>query len=118
MHKKKGSAVRQMQDVGINMFGIRHQLGVRSIRCQIEKRVMQRIGHVLHMENTRLTKIAVIGWIKDGGIRTAKRLQTTSQYWRRVLREANIHTDTVEKEVSNREEWKRKVEERMRYIEE
>ena len=36
--------------------------GVRSIQAKIEERVLRRIGHVLRMENNRLTKRITLGW--------------------------------------------------------
>ena len=38
---------------------------VDDLRWKIEKRVLQRIGHVLRMENDRPTKAAVFGWLTD-----------------------------------------------------
>lgn len=61
MDKKGGPALRQMAAAGINMFGIRRELQATSIRSQIEQRVLLRIGHVLRMDNSRLTKVAVLG---------------------------------------------------------
>ena len=39
----------------MNMWGVRKSLGVRSLQAKIEERVLRRTGHVLRMENTRLT---------------------------------------------------------------
>ena len=44
------------------MWGVRRSLGVRSLQAKIEERVMQRIGHVLRMENTHPTKRVTLGW--------------------------------------------------------
>ena len=54
----------EMEERGVNMFGVRRKLGVKTLETKITKRVLQRIGHVLRMENGRLTKSAVLGWPK------------------------------------------------------
>ena len=56
MYKKKGPALKQIEEKQGNMWGVRKSLGVRSLQAKIEERVLRRIGHVLWMENTRLAK--------------------------------------------------------------
>ena len=46
------------------MFDVRKDLGVTSIRLKVEKRVLERIGHVFRMEDDRMTKACVLGWIE------------------------------------------------------
>ena len=60
MRRNKGPGLIQMEEANINMFGVRKQLGVKSIECKIEERTLRRIGHVLRMPNTRLTKKVVL----------------------------------------------------------
>lgn len=43
------------------MQDVRNRLGVRSIRWKTEKRVLERIDHVMRMEDGRITKEAVLG---------------------------------------------------------
>ena len=54
-----------------NMTDVRQRLGIKSVERKIERRVLERIGHVMRMENDRLTKAVVFGWFggqeKDGG---------------------------------------------------
>ena len=38
-----------MQEDGYNMQDIRNELNVKSVRWKIEKRVLERIGHVFRM---------------------------------------------------------------------
>ena len=54
----------EMEERGVNMFGVRNKLGVKTLETKITKRVLQRIGHVLRMENGSLTKSVVLGWPK------------------------------------------------------
>ena len=56
--------LRQMQAEHKNMADVRRELGVKSIRWKVEKRVYERIGHVMRMEDGRVVKAAVLGWIE------------------------------------------------------
>ena len=47
MNKKKGPALKQMEEKQVNMWGVRKSLGVRSMQAKTEERVLRRIGHVL-----------------------------------------------------------------------
>ena len=37
---------------------------IRTLRLQIEKRSLERIGHVLRMNSEGTTKVAVLGWLE------------------------------------------------------
>ena len=54
-----------MQREGTNMQDVRNHLGRRSLHLKIEKRVMERMGHVLRMPDESPTKIAVLGWFAE-----------------------------------------------------
>ena len=47
------------------MADVRKELKVKSIRWKIEKRVLERLGHVMRMEDGRMTKAVVLGWMED-----------------------------------------------------
>ena len=49
-----------MQREGTNMQDMRNHLGIRMLHMKLEKRVMERIGHVLRMPDERPTKMAVL----------------------------------------------------------
>ena len=53
--------LRQMQAKGRNMQDMRNELGVKSIRWKIERRLLERISHIMRMEDTRQTRVAVLG---------------------------------------------------------
>ena len=59
---RNGEPLRQMVERGVNMQDVRSCLGVKSVRWKIEKRVLERIGHVVRMGNDRLAKAMVFGW--------------------------------------------------------
>ena len=53
------------------MQDVRSCLGVKRVRWKIEKRVLERIGHVVRINNDRWTKAMVFGWYEglEGKIR-------------------------------------------------
>ena len=105
------------------MEDVRRKLGVRSVRWKVEKRVLERIGHVMRMEDGRLTKAVVLGWWDDledvprvvGG---GQRRRKTVLYWRKLLREAGVDVTRIGRLTADRKEWKGIVRRRMKRIEE
>ena len=85
---------------------------------KIERRVLERIGHVMRMENDRLMKAVVLGWWEglEGKGKMAGRKRKTVLYWRRLLRDAGIDWTEVERLTSDRKGWKEKVAERMEHL--
>ena len=57
--------LRQMQREGKNMADVRKELGVMPVRWKVEKRVLERIGHVMRMGDDRLVKAVVLGWVEQ-----------------------------------------------------
>ena len=72
---RNGEPLRQMQSRGENMQDVRSMLGVKSVRGKIEKRVYERIGHVMRMDNEKITKAMVLGWYE--------RLEETEGGWKK-----------------------------------
>ena len=60
--KNNKAPLRQMQDEGKIMEDMRMELGVRSIQRKVEKRVLERIGHVMRMGDNCMVKGVVMGW--------------------------------------------------------
>ena len=62
LDKRGGPALKQMEEKRVSMWGVRRDLGVRSMQAEIEERVLRQIGHVLCMDNNcRMTEIT-LGW--------------------------------------------------------
>ena len=59
----KAPPLIQMEADGKIMQDVRNILGVKSLRWKIEKRTLERIGHILRMSDERPVKIAVMGWM-------------------------------------------------------
>ena len=59
---RNGEPLRQMAERHVNMTDVRQSFGIKSVEWKIERRVLERIGHEMWMENDRLTKAVVLGW--------------------------------------------------------
>jgi len=62
---KKGPPLIEMQLKEVNMQDVRNQLQVKSVRWKVEKRALERIGHVLRMDDGNNTKVAVLVWYAE-----------------------------------------------------
>ena len=115
---RNGEPLRQMAERHVNMTDVRQRLGIKSVEWKIERRVLERIGHVMRMGNDRLTKAVVLGWWEglEGREKMEGRKRKTVLYWRRVLREAGIDWTEVERLTSDRKGWKEKMAERMEHL--
>ena len=116
---RNGEPLRQMQERHVNMQDVRNRLNVKSVQWKIEKRVLERIGHVMRMGNDRLTKAVTLGWYEklEGTHKVKGKKRKTVLYWKRVLREAGIDVTDIERLTSDRDGWKRIVHERMSHLE-
>ena len=85
----------------------------------MEKRLLQRIGHVFRMRNERLTKAIVLGWWEE-----LERLEKRSEkkmilHCKRILREAGIAWTDVKRltreKADHVERWERLTEHRFEW---
>ena len=108
----------QMQREGRNMADVRKDLGVMSIRWKIEKRVLERIGHVMRMEDGRIVKAVVLGWVEqlERWERVKGSRRKTMLYWKKLLREAGIDYTRIGQLTKDRKKWKEVVRERMEVL--
>ena len=90
-------------------------LKVKSVRWKVEKRVLERIGQVMRMEDERMTKAVVLGWMEDLEKWDKKpgRTRKTVLYWRKLLKEAGIDCIQIGRLTEDRKAWKGIVGERM-----
>ena len=117
--RQTGPPLMQLQQEGKNMHDVRKDLGIKSIRWKIEKRVLERIGHVLRMEDDRTVKAAVLGWMEDleQVVKTPGSKRKTVIYWQKLLREAGIDWTRIGQLTKERKEWKALVKKRMDHLE-
>ena len=115
---RNGEPLRQMEERGVNMQDVRNRLGVKSVRWKIEKRVLERIGHVVQMGNERLTKAMVFGWYEklEGTDKMKGRKKKTTLYWKKLMKEAGWDWTEVERLANDRKGWKRMTAERMKHL--
>ena len=116
----KAPPLIQMEAEGKNMQDVRKILGVKSLRWKIEKRTLERIGHILRMSDERPVKIAVMGWLGslEGLPKTPGKKRKTLFYWRKLLTEAGIDWRQAHKWAQDRKQWKAMVRKRMQHLEE
>ena len=109
----------QMQEEGKNMADVRRELGVKSIKWKVEKRVLERIGHVMRMSDTRMTKAVTLGWLQEleNWEKPKGRKRKTVCYWRKLLREAGLDWTDLKSLTEDRKRWKKMVRERMKHLE-
>lgn len=108
----------QMQEERKNMEDVRSELGVKSLRWKIERRVLERIGHVMRMDDGRMTKAVVLGWMEEleRWDKPKGRRKKTVPYWKRLLREAGLDWTDVGNLTKDRKKWKSAVKERMEWL--
>ena len=118
--RRTGPPLIQMQQEHKNMWDVRRELGVKSVRYKIEKRVLERVGHIMRMEDDRTVKAAVLGWLED--LEPLEKLpgkkRKTMLYWKQLLREASIDHTNIAQLTKERDEWKALVRTRMKHVEE
>ena len=107
--------LRQMQREGKNMADVRKELGIMSMRWKIEKRILERIGHVMRMDDGRMVKAVVLGWVEqlERWDRVKGSRRKTVLYWKKLLREAGIDYTRIGQLTKDKKVWKASVRERM-----
>ena len=115
---RNGQPLRQMRERGVNMEDVGERLGVKSVAWKVERRALERIGHVLRMRNERLTKAMVLGWYEGlkGRSKMIGKKRKTVLYWKQMLREAGVDVTDVERLMGDRNRWKERVKERMVHL--
>ena len=109
----------QMQEEGKNMQDIRNELKIKTLRYKIEKRVLQRIGHVMRMDDSRMTKAVILGWLEDleAVEKVPGKKRKTVLYWKRIIKEAGMDWTKIGQITKDRKIWRKAVKTRMKYLE-
>ena len=97
------------------MFQVRKTLAVGSLETRIEKKALERIGHVLRMKNDRIVKQIVLGWpviLED----QRKHRQATADYYRKTIERAGLDYECIEDLVMDRNKWRNIGKEREKEI--
>ena len=117
--RKNKPPLVQMQEEHKNMQDVRNELGVKTVRYKVEKRVLERVGHVMRMEDTRTVKAVTLGWLEDLESHEKKRGRKakTVIYWKRIIREAGFDWTDIGRLTEERKKWKASIRERMKHLE-
>ena len=108
----------EMQEKHVNMQDVRNQLGVKSVKWKVEKRVLERVGHVFRLGDDRMVKAATLGWVRDleGVKKVPGKKRKTVLYWKKLLKEAGMDWTKVGELTKDRKVWKALVKERMKHL--
>ena len=114
----RGLPLKRMQEEHVNMYGVRRELEIVGVRTKIEKRALERVGHILRMPDKRMVKRVVLGqWdepTKEGG----KLRGGTIAYWRRLASEAGVDWTNLENLTQDRKRWRKTIAERVQHLQE
>ena len=70
------------------MQNIRTKLGIKFIRWKIEKRCLERMGHIMRMEDNRIVKAGTLEWMES--LESAKKAlgkkQKAMSYHKKLVR--------------------------------
>jgi hypothetical protein len=107
-----------MQREGKNQQDIRNELNIKTIRLKIEKRALERVGHVLRMDNSRQTKAAILGWYEEleGWRKTPGKKRKTVLYWKGLLKEAGVDWTDAGRLAADRDAWRQMVVRRVEHL--
>ena len=108
----------KMQEDGVNMQDVRNKLEIKTLRWKIEKRVLQRIGHVFRMKDDRLVKNITLGWLEDleNYAKIPGKKKKTVLYWKKLVKEAGLDATKTHLLTQDRKVWRGLVNERMKYL--
>jgi hypothetical protein len=110
----------QMQEEHKNMQDVRNELKIKSLRLKVEKRVLERVGHIMRMEDTRHVKAVTLGWLEEleSHEKMPGKKRKTVLYWKKLLKEGGIDWTQIDTLTKDRAQWKQIVRERSAYLEE
>ena len=77
---------------------------VKTLRWHVEKRALERIGHVLRMSDSRSTKTAGKETDETKQKINIKHKQKTILYWKKLLKESGIEWTTAGQLAAEREQ--------------
>ena len=102
------------------MQDVRNELGVKSVILKVEKCVLERIGHVMRMEDDRTVKAVTHGWLEDLENHEKRPGRKTHKvnYWKRIEKKEGMDWTDIGRLTEDRKIWKASVRERIDHLEE
>ena len=115
--RKNKPPLVQMQETSTNMQDVRTELGIKSIRLKIEKRCLERLGHLMRMEDDRIVKTVTLGWMEqlEELPKVPGKKRKTVLFYKKLVREAGWDY-TKMRALTERKTWKRLVKERIKHL--
>ena len=109
----------QMQEEKKNMQDVRNDLSIKSLRWKVEKRVLERMGHVCRMEDSRMVKAVTFGWYEEleSIPKVPGKKRKTVLYWKKIAKEAGFDITKMAEITGDRKNWKQIVKKRMKHLE-
>ena len=91
---KNKPPLREIEEKRKNRWDIRKALRIRSILSKVERRSLERFGHVIRMPEDRTTKQVTSGWLQklESTEKPRKRYQGTPRYWMKLAIESGWDT--------------------------
>ena len=101
---KKEPPLKTMQRIKHNMQDLRNSLQINTLQWKIEQRILQRIGHVMRLDNSRPVKRAMTGWLPalETIPKEKTKIRTTPHYWNRLVKEAGVNPTQIDYLTSDR----------------
>ena len=115
--RKNKPPLIQMQEEGVNMQDVRSELGVKSIRLKVEKRCLERLGHLMRMEDDRIVKSVTLGWMEqlEDLPKVPGKKRKTVLFYKKLVKEAGWDYTKIST-LTERKTWKRLVKARMKHL--
>jgi hypothetical protein len=116
--KKNKPPLIQMQEAGVNMQDVRSELGIKSIRLKIEKRCLERLGHLMRMDDDRLVKAVTLGWMEqlEEVPKVPGKKRKTVLFYKKLVKEGGWDYTQIGALTKDRKEWKRMVRARVKHL--
>ena len=116
---KNQPPLKEMEKKRKNMWNVRKEMRVKTMRMKVEKRSLERMGHVLRLPEDRRTRQVTFGWLStlETEKKEKKRYRCTPRYWLKLAKEAGWDATRVEDEAKDRKKWRAMIRDRIHHIE-
>ena len=111
--------LKEMEQKHKNRWNLRKELRIKSVRSKIEKRSMERLGHIIRMPDDRRVKRVTFGWLSklEETEKPRAKYRCTPRQWIKLMCEAGIDQLDIEEMAKDRKQWKTIIQNRMTHLE-
>ena len=116
---KNQPPLKEMEKKRKNMWNVRKEMRVKTMRMKVEKRSLERMGHVLRLPEDRRTRQVTFGWLStlETEKKEKKKYRCTPRYWLKLTKEAGWDATRVEDEAKDRKKWRTMIRDRIHHLE-